>query len=220
MASEEQQAKAEAIRDFAAKGNLEEIDKMVKENLEDVIWWINEGSSRGNTALQLAAMWGHVDCCQALLAAGADKDKQSNVSEQRRVHPLPPPPHARVRLSWASAQRQGRPSGGSPFSLNFLHSLAAFVCQAGHTPLMCAAIKGGRSTVVRELIKLGADVNKQDNVTALLLCHQPWARFLSVSCRLRPPNRPEHPFVTRMRWLRRRTAGRHSTTPPVTATWS
>lgn len=80
MASEEQQAKAEAIRDFAAKGNLEEIDKMVKENLEDVIWWINEGSSRGNTALQLAAMWGHVDCCQALLAAGADKDKQSNVS--------------------------------------------------------------------------------------------------------------------------------------------
>ena len=57
MASEEQQAKAEAIRDFAAKGNLEEIDQMVKENLEDVIWWINEGNSRGNTALQLA-MWG------------------------------------------------------------------------------------------------------------------------------------------------------------------
>eukprot|EP01043_Picozoa_sp_COSAG02_P110594 COSAG02_NODE_46726_length_346_cov_1.259109_1_plen_95_part_10 len=83
MASEAQQAKAEAIRDYAAKGNLEEIDKMVKENLEDVIWWINEGSSRGNTALQLAAMWGHVDCCQALLAAGADKDKQSNVSERR-----------------------------------------------------------------------------------------------------------------------------------------
>ena len=83
MASEAQQAKAEAIRDYAAKGNLEESDKMVKENLEDVIWWINEGSSRGNTALQLAAMWGHVDCCQALLAAGADKDKQSNVSERR-----------------------------------------------------------------------------------------------------------------------------------------
>ena len=32
---------------------------------------------------------------------------------------------------------------------------------------MCAAIKGGRATVVRELIKLGADVNKQDNVRAL-----------------------------------------------------
>ena len=30
---------------------------------------------------------------------------------------------------------------------------------------MCAAIKGGRATVVRELIKLGADVNKQDNVS-------------------------------------------------------
>ena len=79
MASEEQQAKAEALRDLASKGNLEEIDKMVKENLEDVIWWINEGNSRGGTALQLAAMWGHVDCCQALLAAGADKDKPSNV---------------------------------------------------------------------------------------------------------------------------------------------
>lgn len=121
MASEEQQAKAEAIRDFAAKGNLQEIDKMVKDNLEDVIWWINEGSSRGNTALQLAAMWGHVDCCQALLAAGADKDKQSNVSEQRRAcSPLPTQHNpactrtcARLtRLSWASAHRHGRP----PFS--------------------------------------------------------------------------------------------------------
>ena len=81
MASEEQLAKAESIRDHAAKGNLPDIKKMVQENLEDVIWWINEGNTRGNTALQLAAMWGHVDCCQELLAAGADKDKQSNVRE-------------------------------------------------------------------------------------------------------------------------------------------
>lgn len=99
MASEEQQAKAEVIRDAAAKGNLGEIERMVSENLEDVIWWINEGSSRGNTALQLAAMWGHVDCCQALLAAGADKDKQSNVRPPANPAPLSfaarePPPFA------------------------------------------------------------------------------------------------------------------------------
>ena len=29
---------------------------------------------------------------------------------------------------------------------------------------MCAAIKGGRAEVIRELIKLGADVNLRDNV--------------------------------------------------------
>jgi hypothetical protein len=39
---------------------------------------------------------------------------------------------------------------------------------------MCAAIKGGRAAVVRELIKLGANVNKQDNVSRLsIICGPP-----------------------------------------------
>ncbi len=47
---------------------------------------------------------------------------------------------------------------------------------------MCAAIKGGRATVVRELIKLGADVNKLDNVSnARPPPRQPLAGFLSIS---------------------------------------
>jgi ankyrin repeat protein len=43
---------------------------------------------RGTTALQLAAMWGHLDVCRALLAAGADKNKQSNVSFVKWLSPL------------------------------------------------------------------------------------------------------------------------------------
>ena len=39
---------------------------------------------------------------------------------------------------------------------------------------MCAAIKGGRAEVIRELIKLGADVNLRDNVRPRSLCG--WSR--------------------------------------------
>ena len=37
--------KAEKLRDFAAKGNLEGVETMVRESLEDIIWWINEGNN-------------------------------------------------------------------------------------------------------------------------------------------------------------------------------
>jgi ankyrin repeat protein len=177
MASEEQLAKAESIRDHAAKGNLPDIKKMVQENLEDVIWWINEGNTRGNTALQLAAMWGHVDCCQELLAAGADKDKQSNVREHAPgappVFPLTaaqPPPMNR------SAPNRAPGRAASSFRDSLAHHPVCRLgrAQIGHTPLMCAAIKGGRAAVVRELIKLGANVNKQDNVSRLsIICGPP-----------------------------------------------
>ena len=130
-------AKAEGLRDAAAKGSLAVLEESIKTNIGDIMSWINDANRRGNTALQLAAMWGHIDCCQALLAAGADKDKASNV----RAPPHPPPP----------ADLRGR---SSPWA----------AAQAGHTPLMCAAIKGGRAEVIRELIKLGADVNLRDNV--------------------------------------------------------
>ena len=83
-------AKAEGLRDAAAKGSLAVLEESIKTNIGDIMSWINDANRRGNTALQLAAMWGHIDCCQALLAAGADKDKASNV----RAPPHPPPPDA------------------------------------------------------------------------------------------------------------------------------
>eukprot|EP01052_Picozoa_sp_SAG31_P019703 SAG31_NODE_1448_length_8310_cov_6.709171_6_plen_74_part_00 len=37
--------KAEKLRDFAAKGNLEGVESMVRDSLDDIIWWINEGNN-------------------------------------------------------------------------------------------------------------------------------------------------------------------------------
>ena len=37
--------KAEKLRDFAAKGNLEGVETMVRDSLDDIIWWINEGNN-------------------------------------------------------------------------------------------------------------------------------------------------------------------------------
>ena len=164
MASEEQLAKAESIRDHAAKGNLPDIKKMVQENLEDVIWWINEGNTRGNTALQLAAMWGHVDCCQELLAAGADKDKQSNVREHApgappvfpQTHrgqprhpasqmpgllspefPLPLPRLARSKKSTGARGESNRQASAKSRARPFGHSLGAWTACAASR--LCAS---------------------------------------------------------------------------------
>ena len=116
-------AKAEALRDAAAKGSLAVLEESIKTNIGDIMSWINDANRRGNTALQLAAMWGHIDCCQALLAAGADKDKASNVrapripssSSSRRSAPLISLGCRAGRAHAAHVRRdQGRPRRGDP----------------------------------------------------------------------------------------------------------
>ena len=112
-------AKAEALRDAAAKGSLAVLEESIKTNIGDIMSWINDANRRGNTALQLAAMWGHIDCCQALLAAGADKDKASNVraprisssssSSRRSAHLLGLPRRPGTRRSCAPRSRAGAP---------------------------------------------------------------------------------------------------------------
>ena len=115
-------AKAEALRDAAAKGSLAVLEESIKTNIGDIMSWINDANRRGNTALQLAAMWGHIDCCQALLAAGADKDKASNVraprissSSSRRSAPLISLGCRAGRAHAAHVRRdQGRARRGDP----------------------------------------------------------------------------------------------------------
>ena len=116
-------AKAEALRDAAAKGSLAVLEESIKTNIGDIMSWINDANRRGNTALQLAAMWGHIDCCQALLAAGADKDKASNVraprisssSSSRRSAPLISLGCRAGRAHAANVRRdQGRARRGDP----------------------------------------------------------------------------------------------------------
>ena len=84
---------------------------------------------------------------------------------------------------------------------------------------MCAAIKGGRATVVRELIKLGADANKQDNVSKRpsASAASRSAGFQSISSCLRLPNLYDELMAICVLAPRRRTAGPHCIMPPATA---
>jgi hypothetical protein len=45
MATPEYAEKADKLRDLAAKGSLDELSELVNANLDDVIWWINEGNN-------------------------------------------------------------------------------------------------------------------------------------------------------------------------------
>ena len=88
-----------------------------------------------------------------------------------------PPPMNR------SAPNRAPPRAASSFRDSLAHRPVCRLgrAQIGHTPLMCAAIKGGRAAVVRELIKLGANVNKQDNVSRPSSAARRWAWLVSNS---------------------------------------
>ena len=159
---------------------------------------------RGTTALQLAAMWGHLDVCRALLAAGADKNKQSNVSFVKWLSPL--------RRATTRHIGDCRAAEGVQLTSRGL--------QIGYSPLICGALKG-QAEVVRDMVKLGADKDLVDNVrTGVSACRR-MASFLPTDQPHMNLHAPVRHWVSSCHrpCLRRRTNGRPCITLQLEVMW-